>query len=108
MQLRAEHIDLSAIPLPKPSTAPELFLVTVELAGATVRPRVVDFIVAEEDARKLYRLHQTGRHSVKFAMEATGRRFAFLNIESVRFDFDLPKDPMYTVGAIHKIAKFRI
>lgn len=106
MQLRAEHIDLSATPLPVHNTAPELFLVTIELAGATVRPRVVDFIVSEADALKLHRLHRAGHHTAKFSMAPTGQRFAFLNIEAVHFN--RPEDRQYTVGAIHKIAKFRV
>lgn len=103
MQIRAEHIDLAAVPVPAPRR--DLFLVTVEMAGTTVRPRTLEFVVSEGCAMALWRLRNTGRLATKFAMVATGQRVGFLNLEEVRFD--APGAHQYTVAAISKIAKFR-
>lgn len=102
MQIRAERIDLAATPLPAAQPSPALYLVSVAMAGSTVRPRTVEFVVNEASARALWRLRESHRYGTRFAMAATGERRKFFAVEEVRFDH---ADGPYSVGDITRIAR---
>lgn len=105
MQIRAERIDIGSTPLPAEKPAPCLYLVSVAMAGSTVRPRTVEFVVNEASARALWRLRQSARYGTRFAMAATGERRKFFAIEEVRFDHE---DGPYSVGDVVRIARLPV
>lgn len=104
MQLRAERIDLSATPLPTPQQ--DVFMVTVDLHGNTVRPRRLDFVVDAACAMAIWRLQRNGYHATRFAMVPTGRRCGFMPLEEVRFD-TTGDVPTFAIADVHTVAQFR-
>jgi hypothetical protein len=105
MQLQADRIDLAATPLP--AAQREYFMVSINVRSGTVRPRTIEVLLTEHDARTLWGLRRGQRFDVEFTVEATDRRHGFLAIDQVRFDTDRTQLlPMYTVSQVHKITKF--
>lgn len=105
MQLRADRIDLAATPLP--AAQREYFMVSLNVRSGTVRPRTVEVLLTEHDARTLWGLRRGQRFDVEFTVQPTDQRHGFLAIDQVRFDTDRTQLlPMYTVSQVHKITKF--
>ena len=105
MQLQADRIDLAATPLP--AAQREYFMVSLNVRSGTVRPRTVEVLLTEHDARTLWGLRRGQRFDVEFTVQPTDRRHGFLAIDQVRFDTDRTQLlPMYTVSQVHKITKF--
>lgn len=105
MQLQADRIDLAATPLP--AAQREYFMVSINVRSGTVRPRTVEVLLTEHDARTLWGLRRGQRFDVEFTVQPTDQRHGFLAIDQVRFDTDRTQLlPMYTVSQVHKITKF--
>jgi hypothetical protein len=105
MQLQADRIDLAATPLP--AAQREYFMVSLNVRSGTVRPRTVEVLLTEHDARTLWGLRRGQRFDVEFTVQPTDQRHGFLAIDQVRFDTDRTQLlPMYTVSQVHKITKF--
>lgn len=105
MQLQADRIDLAATPLP--AAQREYFMVSLNVRSGTVRPRTIDVLLTEHDARTLWGLRRGQRFDVEFTVQPTDQRHGFLAIDQVRFDTDRTQLlPMYTVSQVHKITKF--
>lgn len=105
MQLQADRIDLAATPLP--AAQREYFMVSLNVRSGTVRPRTVEVLLTEHDARTLWGLRRGQRFDVEFTVQPTDQRHGFLAIDQVRFDTDRTQMlPMYTVSQVHKITKF--
>lgn len=105
MQLQTQRIDLAATALPAAQL--EYFMVSINVRSGTVRPRTIDVLLTEHDARVLWGLRRSQRYDTKFTIEPTGQRHGFLAIESVRFDSDGTQLlPVYQVGQVHNITKF--
>lgn len=105
MQLQADRIDLAATPLP--AAQREYFMVSLNVRSGTVRPRTVEVLLTEHDARTLWGLRRGQRFDVEFTVQPTDQRHRFLAIDQVRFDTDRTQLlPMYTVSQVHKITKF--
>ena len=105
MQLQADRIDLAATPLP--AAQREYFMVSLNMRSGTVRPRTVEVLLTEHDARTLWGLRRGQRFDVEFTVQPTDQRHGFLAIDQVRFDTDRTQLlPMYTVSQVHKITKF--
>lgn len=105
MQLQADRIDLAATPLP--AAQREYFMVSINVRSGTVRPRTIDVLLTEHDARTLWGLRRGQRFDVEFTVQPTDQRHGFLAIDQVRFDTDRTQLlPMYTVSQVHKITKF--
>lgn len=105
MQLQADRIDLAATPLP--AAQREYFMVSLNVRSGTVRPRTVEVLLTEHDARTLWGLRRGQRFDVEFTVQPTDQRHGFLAIGQVRFDTDRTQLlPMYTVSQVHKITKF--
>ena len=62
MQLQADRIDLAATPLP--AAQREYFMVSINVRSGTGRPRTVDVILTEHDARTLLGLRRGQRFDV--------------------------------------------
>lgn len=103
MQLAAERIDYTDTPMPMPQE--DLFLVSLNLAGNTVRPRRLDFVVDAASAAALWRLQRSGRLHTRFAIVPTGRRAGFMPLEEVRFD---QVEASYEVADVHSISRARV
>lgn len=105
MQLQADRIDLAATPLP--AAQREYFMVSLNVRSGTDRPRTVEVLLTEHDARTLWGLRRGQRFDVEFTVQPTDQRHGFLSIDQVRFDTDRTQLlPMYTVSQVHKITKF--
>lgn len=100
MQLAAERIDYAATPLPLPQH--DLFVISLNLAWNTVRPRRLDFIVDAGSAAALWRLQRSGRLHTRFAIVPTGKRAGFMPLEEVRFD---QVEACYCVADVHSISR---
>lgn len=105
MQLYAQNIDLAGTPLPAAQT--EYFMVSLNVRAGTIRPRTIDFLLTEHDARVLWGLRKANRLDTQFTILPSGQRHGFLNIERVHFDDDgTGMLPAYQVSQVHKIVKF--
>lgn len=104
-QLAMQHIDI--VHLPRPQTAVQHYLLSVDLSKGSIRPRRLDFLVSEADAQSIARLRKSGRLDTHFAVELTNRRLGFMPVEAVRFDLvGEPGWPTYAIAQVNRLVKF--